>query len=97
MENMKANFAKTINELGPFGVIGASECHNYGSTWGCDIDCPVFERGECKDVYFENIKMFIKDNSFMDEEDFLNIIKLYDNKISKEEKRELKTDFYNNL
>lgn len=97
MENMKASFANTINELGSFGVVGASECHNYGSTWGCDIGCPVFARGECKDVYFENIKMFIKDNEFMDEEDFLNVMNLYDNKLSEEEKRELTTDFYNSL
>jgi|LakMenEpi03Aug12_release.lakeMendotaPanAssembly.Ray.scaffolds.fasta_scaffold2855656_1 uncharacterized radical SAM superfamily Fe-S cluster-containing enzyme len=97
MENMKAIFANTINELGSFGVVGASECHNFGSTWGCRIDCPVFERGECKDVYFENIKMFIKDNEFMDEEDFSNVMKLYDNKLSEEEKRELTTDFNNSL
>jgi hypothetical protein len=97
MENMKASFANTINELGSFGVVGASECHNFGSTWGCRIDCPVFERGECKDVYFDNIKMFIKDNEFMDEEDFSNVMKLYDNKLSGEEKRELTTDFNNSL
>lgn len=97
MENIKASFANTINELGSFRVVGASECHNYGSTWGCDIRCPVFVRGDCKDVYFDNIKTFIKDNSFMSEEDFFNVMKLYDNKLSEEEKSELTTDFYNSL
>lgn len=26
---------------------GMSECDTYGMTWGCDKDCPVYQRGEC--------------------------------------------------
>lgn len=29
---------------------GLSECEKYGMTWGCDNECPVFQRGEC-DLY----------------------------------------------
>ena len=28
--------------------IGMSECEQYGMAWGCDEDCPVYQRGECK-------------------------------------------------
>lgn len=47
-ENNSMMFANTINEIGSFGVVGASECQNFGSTWGCRSHCPVFERGGCE-------------------------------------------------
>lgn len=25
-----------------------TECERYGITWGCDEDCPVFQRKECE-------------------------------------------------
>ena len=25
-----------------------TECEKYGITWGCDKDCPVFQRKECE-------------------------------------------------
>lgn len=25
-----------------------TECERYGITWGCDKDCPVFQRKECE-------------------------------------------------
>lgn len=97
MENNKMIFANTINELGSFGVVGASECHNFGSTWGCRKDCPVFEEGNCKDAYFDNIKMFIKDGDINDDKEFLEIMSLYEIKLSSEEVDMLFTAWFNSL
>jgi hypothetical protein len=30
--------------------MGESECFQYGSSGGCDYDCPVFLRGECRNA-----------------------------------------------
>jgi len=57
MENISMGFASTINEIGSFGIVGASECHNFGSTWGCRSHCPVFERGQCG-IQEENEQFF---------------------------------------
>ena len=91
MENSKMTFANTINELGSNGAIGASECHNFGSTWGCRPDCPVFERGECKDVYRENLEMFIRDCEigFQNEDEFLVAMSMYKDRLSSEQVNEL--------
>ena len=62
MDNDKANFANTINEIGLGGVIGSSECHNFRITWGCSPDCPVFERGECE-IQADNQKIFDKEEA----------------------------------
>lgn len=53
----KIEFAKAINEFGSHGVKGASDCHNFGITWGCRPDCPVFEKWECE-IQEENNKAF---------------------------------------
>jgi hypothetical protein len=53
-------FANEINEFGSFGIKGASECHNFGSTWGFRPDCPVFERGKCQQQE-ENEEQFISE------------------------------------
>ena len=48
----KADFAKTINEIGDIPLI-MSACESYGMAWGCDEGCPVLDNGECglyKDV-----------------------------------------------
>jgi len=56
----KIDFANTITELDSGLQKTSDECFKYGITWGCDIDCPVLQRGECelkesdnKDLYQE--------------------------------------------
>ena len=44
----KLAFGRMLNEAGPHGFITSDECHNYGSVSGCDNQCPVFSRGECR-------------------------------------------------
>lgn len=34
-----------------------TECERYGITWGCDEDCPVFQRKKCE-LQEENEKKF---------------------------------------
>lgn len=34
-----------------------TECERYGITWGCDKDCPVFQRKECE-LQKENERQF---------------------------------------
>ena len=46
----KIGFANTMAEL-DLGVTAASvmtECEKYGICYGCDIHCPVLQRGECE-------------------------------------------------
>ena len=45
---MKDIFANTINELGSHSCFMENDCEKYGMTWGCDEDCPVLNKGECK-------------------------------------------------
>lgn len=40
------------------GFKGITECEKYGMTWGCDIDCPVLQRGECELKDSENKKLY---------------------------------------
>lgn len=40
----KMRFADTIIQLDNNMPKGLNECERYGMTWGCDKDCPVFER-----------------------------------------------------
>ena len=35
-------------EVAPEEMRGMTECEKYGYTYGCDSECPVFMRGECK-------------------------------------------------
>ena len=47
---MNVEFANTTAEL-DLGVTASSvmtECEKYGMCYGCDIYCPVLQRGECK-------------------------------------------------
>lgn len=43
----KFGFAENLHDKGGGSLI-ANECEIYGMTWGCDPDCPVLLRGECK-------------------------------------------------
>lgn len=48
MNDDKMGFATILAECGSNGVVGMSECEKYGMCWGCDEDCPVYQRGECQ-------------------------------------------------
>ena len=75
------SFAQTINELTMSSNLSASECETFGMTWGCKPDCPVFERGECKDCFSENIEQFIKEGD-IELEEANSLIGLYKNRLS---------------
>ncbi len=83
LKNMsdRNSFAQTINELAMSSNLSANECETFGMTWGCKPDCPVFERGECKDCFSENIEQFIKEGD-IDLEEATNLIDLYKNRLS---------------
>jgi len=55
MNEYKAEFANTINEIGTHANLSANECERYGMTWGCDENCPVFRCGKCK---MEDVEAF---------------------------------------
>lgn len=40
--NFICNFDKGLS------YANMTECEIYGITWGCDKDCPVFQRKECE-------------------------------------------------
>lgn len=52
-------FTETITDLDNRSGHMESECERFGSTWGCNPDCPVFERGECE-LQEENEEKFSK-------------------------------------
>jgi hypothetical protein len=82
----KLIFADTITEidLGAMASSVMSDCEKFGMTWGCRSDCPVFQRGKCKDVFFENIETFTKGGDF-DEDNFIEILSKYENRLTNEE------------
>lgn len=84
MEHISASFARTLNELGSFGRIGSSDCHNFGITWGCKTHCPQFERGECTEP-FESISQFIKLAEIDDDDYFLEYLINHKFRLSNEE------------
>ncbi len=83
--NLRSIFADTIHELND-NNLSANECERFGMTWGCRINCPVFERGECKDVFSENIIQFSKRGD-MYKYEALELVELYSNKIDSEGKK----------
>ncbi len=49
MNDDKVGFANELAEHESADrLLGMTECEKYGITWGCDEDCPVYQRGECK-------------------------------------------------
>ena len=47
---MNVEFANTMAEL-DLGVTAScvmTDCERYGMCYGCDIHCPVLQRGECE-------------------------------------------------
>lgn len=69
-------FANAISELGSSSNLSANECERFGMTWGCQPDCPVFERGDCK-IGLENLgdKRFL--GEIGDEETIEDFKKIY--------------------
>ena len=65
----KMDFADTITEmdLGAMAASVMSDCEKFGMTWGCRSDCPVFQRGQCKEVFMENIETFTKEGDLLSE------------------------------
>jgi len=64
-EMEKKLFANTMTEK-DLGVMASSvmtDCEKYGMTWGCDIDCPVLQMGECELKDTENKDLY---NDFLD-------------------------------
>jgi len=57
MTNTKMMLAEILTENDNHSGHFESECFKFGSTWGCRIDCPVFERGECE-MQEENEELF---------------------------------------
>lgn len=57
----KIEFANSVcaNDKG-LSYANMTECERYGITWGCDRDCPVFQRGECE-IQEENENIFNKE------------------------------------
>lgn len=57
-ENKKMDLANLIcsNDKG-LSYPNRTECERYGITWGCDEDCPVFQRKECE-LQEENDRQF---------------------------------------
>lgn len=47
--NRKTEFANSVcsHDEG-LSYPNMTECERYGITWGCDEDCPVFQRKECE-------------------------------------------------
>lgn len=57
-QDSKVEFAKFIcNQDNGLSYPNMTECERYGMTWGCDKDCPVFQRKECE-LQEENNKQF---------------------------------------
>lgn len=63
MNDDKIGFANTLAETGSRAFLGMTECEKYGMTWGCDEDCPVYQRGECKNEVTLAQLGDIKDNN----------------------------------
>jgi len=46
----KLHLGQEMNSHGPFGSVGHTQCHDYGSKGGCDVNCPALWNGECQVV-----------------------------------------------
>ena len=54
----KTDFANLIcSQDSGLSYPNMTECERYGITWGCDEDCPVFQRKECE-LQEENERQF---------------------------------------
>jgi hypothetical protein len=79
-------FANTISEwdLGTMASSVMNECEKFGMTWGCRAECPAFNKGNCKDVYYENIITFI-DSGDLYEDEALKFVDMYKHKLTLEQ------------
>ena len=55
MNENKSMFANTLADTISLSMSG---CERYGMTWGCDIDCPVLNAGECELKDDENKELY---------------------------------------
>ena len=62
-----SEMANSLSDMGPYAVFMSNECEKYGSTWGCNGNCPVFAKGKCK---IEDIDGFRK--QILETDDFNN-------------------------
>jgi hypothetical protein len=44
----KLDFARAANDFSDDLPKGRGDCFDYGSWYGCDIECPTFLKGECE-------------------------------------------------
>lgn len=72
----KVAFASTLNDHDNEMPKGRSECFDYGSWYGCNCDCPVFQRGECECEDPEAFAAMI-DDECLNKEDKKRYYKLY--------------------
>ena len=70
----KLMFANTIADL---SMPPMSECYRYGIMWGCDGNCPVFSRGECKIDDVDAVKNDILNTDRYDNYTFEELNKMY--------------------
>lgn len=56
-ESLKLYFARTLADTISLNM---NECMVYGMMSGCDLDCPVFSRGECENGV-SVLEMFAED------------------------------------
>jgi len=59
--------ANALQECDSHSCLIMDECERYGSTWGCNGDCPIFARGLCK---IEDVEAFRK--HILETDDFEN-------------------------
>lgn len=75
-KNNKINFANTILELGDNAFLTTDECFKYGNTWGCDLDCPVFSKGECKIEDIDAFKKMVLESN-LESSELNNVYNMY--------------------
>ncbi len=57
MSELKLSFARVLADSVSLSM---NECESYGMMSGCDLECPVFNRGECQNGV-TCIEMFVDD------------------------------------
>lgn len=63
MKDHKSELANTFSDKVFIGMTG---CERYGMTWGCDIDCPVLQSGNCELKDSENKELYQEYLSLME-------------------------------
>ncbi len=58
-QEAKSSFANTLAD---FISVGMTGCEKYGMAWGCDIDCPVLQSGDCENDETDDLIKEIKES-----------------------------------